>query len=148
MIYYKRDVGWKPMDPLFIPCAIPFRPDIVLNGENFEAFFARSGRADGEDGVFLPFYAERVSDGEFINKDIVLLRISHIDPRTYKFWRSTETMQNTASNQFSEPMNLFGNINGALGIWGGYGVSYYYIPIVPDTVIYETYNDVKVFEIF
>ena len=38
--------------------------------------------------------------------------------------------------------------SGGLGIWGGYGVSYFYIPIVEDTVIYETYNDVDVLEIF
>ena len=147
-IYYKRDLGWKPMDPLFIPCAIAFRSDIIVNGENFEAFFARSGRADGEDGVFLPFYGDRVEDGQLINKDIVLLRISHINDPTYKFWRSVERMQDSGGNPFAEPMNLAGNINGALGVWGGYGVSYYYVPIVPDTVIYDTYNDVEIFEIF
>ena len=40
IIHYKRDVGWKPMDPLFIACAIPVRTDNIVNGENFEAFFA------------------------------------------------------------------------------------------------------------
>ena len=45
-------------------------------------------------------------------------------------------------------MNLSSNIDGALGIWGGYGVSYYYIPIVPDTIIYETYNNVDLLGIF
>jgi hypothetical protein len=45
-------------------------------------------------------------------------------------------------------MNLYSNVKGGLGIWGGYGVSYFYIPIVEDTVIYETYNDVDVLEIF
>mgnify|MGYP001287399523 CR=1 FL=1 len=43
---------------------------------------------------------------------------------------------------------LSSNINGGLGIWAGYGVSYYYIPIVSDTVIYDTYNQVNVFDIF
>ena len=37
-IHYKRDVGWKPIDPLFIPCAIPVRSDQIVNGENFQAF--------------------------------------------------------------------------------------------------------------
>ena len=147
-IHYKRDVGWKPMDPLFIPCAIPFRPDNVVNGESFEAFFARSGRANGDDGVFLPFYGDRLEDGVFVRKDIVLLRICHINQQTYKFWRSAERMQNGAGNPFVEPMNLSSNINGGLGIWAGYGVSYYYIPIVSDTVIYDTYNQVNVFDIF
>ena len=148
IIHYKRDVGWKPMDPLFIPCAIPARTDNIVNGEKFEAFFARSGRFSDEDGVLLPFYGDRVIDGEFVRKDIVLLRLSHVDQRTYKFWRSTERMQVASGNPFSEPMNLSSNIDGALGIWGGYGVSYYYIPIVPDTIIYETYNNVDLLEIF
>ena len=148
IIHFKRDVGWKPMDPLFIPCAIPARTDNLVNGENFETFFARSGRFSGEDGALLPFYGDRVIDGEFVRKDIVLLRLSHVDQRTYKFWRSAKRMQDASGNPFSEPMNLYSNIDGALGIWGGYGVSYYYIPIVPDTIIYETYNNVDVLEIF
>ena len=147
-IYYKRDLGWKPMDPLFIPCAIPVRTDGLVNGEKFEAIFARSGRFSDEDGVLLPFYGDRVVDGEFVRKDIVILRISHIDKRTYKFWRSAERTKDASGNPFSEPMNLYSNIDGGLGIWGGYGVSYYYIPIVPDTIIYDRYNDVDILEIF
>ena len=148
IIHFKRDLGWKPMDPLFIPCAIPVRTDGLVNGEKFEAIFARSGRFSDEDGVLLPFYGDRVVDGEFVRKDIVILRISHIDKRTYKFWRSAERTKDASGNPFSEPMNLVSNIDGGLGIWGGYGVSYYHIPIVPDTIIYNTYNNVDVFEIF
>mgnify|MGYP001408792027 CR=1 FL=1 len=148
IIHYKRDVGWKPMDPLFIPSAISARTDNIVNGENFKTFFARSGRFSDEDGVLLPFYGDRVIDGEFVRKDIVLLRLSHVDQRTYNFWRSTKRIQDASGNPFSEPMNLSSNIDGALGIWGGYGVSYYYIPIVPDTIIYDTYNNVDLLEIF
>lgn len=148
LVHFKRDVGWKPIDPFFIPCAIPVRSDNLVNGESFEAFFARSGRFNEEDGVLLPFYADRMIDGEFVRKDIVILRVSHIDSKTFQFWRSVSRMQDAAGNPFSEPMNLSSNINGGLGIWGGYGVSYYYIPIVPDTVIYDKYDDVGVLEIF
>ena len=147
IIHFKRDLGWKPMDPLFIPCAISARTDDLINGENFEAFFARSGRFSDDDGVLLPFYGDRVIDGEFVRKDIVILRLSHVDQRTYKFWRSAERMKDASGNPFSEPMNLYSNIDGGLGIWGGYGVSYYYIPIVPDTIIYDRYNDVDILEI-
>ena len=136
------------MDPLFIPCAIPARTDNIVNGENFEAIFARSGRFSDEDGVLLPFYGDRFVNGEFVRKDIVLLRLSHVDQKTYKFWRSAERMQDVSGNPFSEPMNLSSNIDGALGIWGGYGVSYYYIPIIADTIIYETYNNVDLLDIF
>ena len=148
IIHFKRDQGWKPMDPLFIACAISARTDNLVNGKNFEAMFARSGRFNDEDGVLLPFYGDRFIDGEFVRKDIVILRISHVDQRTYKFWRSAERMQDASGNPFSEPMNLYSNIDGGLGIWGGYGVSYYYIPIVADTIIYDRYNDVDILDIF
>ena len=71
-----------------------------------------------------------------------------MDYDSFKFWRSVERYQSTNGNPFAEPMNLYSNVKGGLGIWGGYGVSYFYIPIVEDTVIYETYNDVDVLEIF
>ena len=148
LVHFKRDVGWKPMDPFFTACAIPVRSDNLVNGENFEAFFARSGRFNEEDGALLPFYSDRVIDGEYVKKDIVILRVSHIDLRTFQFWRSANRMQDAGGNPFLEPMNLSSNINGGLGIWGGYGVSYYYIPIVPDTVIFDKYHDVGIFEIF
>lgn len=149
IIHFKRDVGWKPIDPLFIPCAIPVRGDEIINGLSFDAMFARSGRfASDDDGFLLPFYTDRFIDGDFVRKDIVLLRLSHVDQQTYKFWRSVERMKDANSNPFSEPMNLVSNIDGGFGIWTGYGVSYYYIPVVPDTVIYDTYHDVSLLEMF
>ena len=80
--------------------------------------------------------------------NIVILRINHVNSDTYKFWRSVERSKNSSGNPFSEPVNLYSNIDGGIGIWGGYGASYYYIPIVPDTVIYDKYDDVGVLEIF
>ena len=148
LIHFKRDVGWKPMSPLFVPCALSARTDAIVNGENFEAIFARSGRFDDDDGSLLPFDADRYENGQFRRRDIVILRISHIDRKTYNFWRSVERNQNSAGNPFSEPMNLSSNIQGGLGIWGGYGVTYYYVPIVHDTIIYTAYDSVPAFEIF
>ena len=147
-IHFKRDKHFGPMDPLFIPCALTYRTDVIGNGESFPTYFARSGRPDDEDGVFLPFHADRIIDGKERRRDIVLLRVSHMDKNTYNFWRGVERSEGASGNPFAEPMNLMSNINGGLGVWGGYGVSYYYIPIVPDTVIYDNYTDVEVWEIF
>ena len=147
-IHFKRKLHWKPMDPLFVPCALTYRADYIGNGESFPTYFARSGRPDDDDGFFLPFNADRIVDGEFRKRDVVLLRISHMDQNSYNFWRGVERAQDASGNPFAEPMNLMSNINGGLGVWGGYGVSYYYVPIVPDTVIYNTYNDLEIWEIF
>ncbi len=136
------------MDPLFIGCARSVRSDLMINGESYTTYFARSGRwANDEDGVFLPFDTERIIDGQLIKNDIVLLRIAHINENTYKFWRSVERMSNSNNNPFAEPMNLSSNINNGLGIWAGYGVSYYYVPIIPNTVIYNDTN-IALYDIF
>lgn len=146
--YFKRDIRWKPMDPLFIACARSVRSDLMTNGESYSTYFARSGRwLNDEDGVFLPFNTERTVDGEHVKNDIVLLRIAHINKDVYKFWRSVDRMQDSNNNPFAEPMNLISNINGGLGIWGGYGLSYYYVPIMPGIVIYNDTN-IALYDIF
>ena len=152
LAHYKRDLGWKPIDPIYVPCAIIARTDNIINGQNFSTYFSRSGTVQNDDGVFLPFDAERLVDGKLVQEDIVILRIAHVDINTYNFFRSTYLMQNSNNNPFAEPMNLSSNVNGGLGIWAGLGVSYYYIPIVPDTVIKDSYNnnfqEIKIHEIF
>ena len=42
------------------------------------------------------------------------------------------------NNPFSEPINVINNIEGALGIWCGYGALYYDIPIQDGMVIYNS----------
>jgi hypothetical protein len=147
-IYYKRDVRWKPIDSMFIPCALSLRSDFVANGENFTTFFARSGRINDDDGALLPFYGPRMIDNQFHKEDIVILRFAHIEQDVYRFWRSAQIMTNNRNNPFNEPLNLQGNIDGGYGVWGGYSTSYYYIPIIPDTVIYDTYENISISHIF
>ena len=41
----------------------------------------------------------READGNFVRKDIVMLRISHMDYDSFKFWRSVERNQSTNGNR-------------------------------------------------
>ena len=127
---------WGYSDNFFTPCAISARSDQLINGNSFNAFFARSGRFSDEDGVLLPFYSDRIENGNLVNKDVIILRLRHVNLEVYRFWRDAERAEEGNSNPFSEPKNLPTNIDGGLGIWGGYGTSYYKIPITLDTVIY------------
>ena len=61
---------------------------------------------DDDDGVFLPFDAERIIDGNIVKADIVLLRISHVNMKTYQFFRSSYLMENSNGNPFSEPITI------------------------------------------
>ena len=74
--------------------------------QNFSTYFSRSGTVQNEDGIFLPFDAQRLVDGKLVQEDIVILRIAHVDINTYNFFRSTYLMQNSNNNPFAEPMNL------------------------------------------
>ncbi len=138
---------WGSSDDFFIPCAISARSDQLVNGNSFNALFARSGRFTDEDGVFLPFYSDRIENGNIVKKDVIILRLCHVSQEVYRFWRDAERSEEGNSNPFSEPKNLPSNIIGGLGVWGGYGTSYYKIPIVKDTVIY-TPIAVSIFDMF
>jgi hypothetical protein len=64
-----------------------------------------------------------------------------------RFWRGLVRQAGTNGNPFAEPMNLVSNINGGLGIWTGYGASYYKVPIINGTTIIDTIQP-KIIDIF
>lgn len=61
--------------------------------------------------------------------DTVTVRWAAIDLPHYRFWSSLENEQNSNGSPIGSPNITRSNINGGLGIWGGYGVSYHTIVI-------------------
>jgi len=68
--------------------------------------------------------------GTFRLGDTITVKFCDIDKATYDFWRTWEYAFTTNGNPFSVPVQILGNIPGALGYWGGYRVMYksIYIP--------------------
>ena len=67
----------------------------------------------------------------FFNKgDTITLKLTNIDKATFDFWRTMEYSYQSIGNPFSSPTRVTGNINGALGYFGGYAAQYKTI-IVP-----------------
>ena len=67
--------------------------------------------------------------GYFKTGDTVIIKFCTTDQASFQFYRTFETEAGNLGNPFASPGLIKGNIsNGALGIWGGYGVWY-------DTVI-------------
>ena len=64
-----------------------------------------------------------------------------------KFWRGLTRQSGSNGNPFAEPLNLPSNINGGLGVWTGYGSTYYKVPIIKETVIFEEYIPENIFDI-
>jgi hypothetical protein len=60
----------------------------------------------------------------FYKGDTVTMKWANIDKTTYEFWRTLEYNYASVGNPFSSPSKVKGNINGALGYFGGYNSMY------------------------
>lgn len=61
--------------------------------------------------------------GLFIRGDTIITKISSIDRAHFNFWETTEN-QLRSGGPFASPTYILSNVDGALGIWGGYGSAY------------------------
>ncbi|WP_161887751.1 DUF4249 family protein [Pontibacter russatus] len=59
--------------------------------------------------------------------DTITVRWAAIDLPHYRFWYSLENEQNSNGSPIGTPNITQSNIEGGLGIWGGYGVTYHKI---------------------
>ena len=127
-------------------------PDVLINGESFETVFLRPKGP----GTFPPFAAynsdrykinNTTQDSTFIPHDVALIKFCQVDESSMQFWRGVVRNITSGANPFSEPMNLPSNINGGLGVWTGYGATYYKVPIMKDTIILDEYIP-NIFDIF
>ncbi|MCK7553858.1 DUF4249 domain-containing protein [Chitinophaga sedimenti] len=100
----------------YLPGLNSVTDDQVVNGTSFnipvDAGFDRSQKLDLDDYGF------------FRRGDTVSLKFCNIDRGTYDFWRTLDFAFSAAGNPFTSPVKVLGNVEGALGYWGGYGVQY------------------------
>jgi Domain of unknown function (DUF4249) len=116
--FYRLLTKRKNIDKHFIPVFIPNFDDKLFNGEEME-FAIYKGREN-------PLVRDDVI--HFTLGDTILLKVNSIDEMTYDFWMSVQQEVFNAGNPLaSSNAELVTNINGGLGIWGGYGVSTYQI---------------------
>ncbi|MCX6291888.1 MAG: DUF4249 domain-containing protein [Bacteroidetes bacterium] len=119
---YGEDAG-KIKDSIFITPRGSVFDDKFFNGKSFDFGYNRgsmpnSNKADdnNDEKIF------------FKRGDTVIVKFCSIDRAHFEFWRSEETQVNSNGNPFGSPAPVISNINGGLGIWGGYNPTY-------DTVI-------------
>lgn len=67
--------------------------------------------------------------GYFGKGDTVTIRWAAIDLAHFRFWSTLESEQNSNGSPIGSPNTTRSNINGGLGIWGGYGVTYHTLVI-------------------
>lgn len=98
--------------------------DLVVNGTTFP--------------IQIPYGVSRTDRGESFDVntfgywrkgDTCYVRLAMIDRPHYDFWRTLEAERNNQGSPFGSFVIVRTNINGGLGIWGGYGSSInVYIP--------------------
>lgn len=98
--------------------------DVLFNGEVFEIPLAR-GQV-----VNTPEDFDPTTFGYFWRGDTITVKWCTIDQDHYDFW-STLEFNSGSEGPFASFTRVKSNINGGLGIWGGYGASYHTL-IVPE----------------
>jgi hypothetical protein len=119
--YTYGDHTGEQKDTIFIaPLGSTFE-DRFINGKSFEFAYNRGQLTNSnkdEDDI--------ISDerGYFKRGDTIVVKWCTYDQANYNFWRSAESQYSSNGNPFGNPATIIGNIEGGLGIFGGYGVSY------------------------
>ncbi|MBI2967150.1 MAG: DUF4249 family protein [Bacteroidetes bacterium] len=92
--------------------------DKFFNGQSIDFFYEKPGSGfsnEDHDGMAGHMYKPG---------DTVIIKFTSIDYLHYEFVRSYETALYSNSNPFATPAPVKSNIQGGLGVWGGYGISY------------------------
>ncbi len=113
-LMYKR----KGKDNKYVSTNISTFSDVLINGKTAEMGFLRglsSMIAAGEDNYFK-------------TGDTISVKFCTIDEEQFKFWNVFQGKVLASANPLATSNNqLISNIRGGLGIWTGYGATYYEI---------------------
>jgi hypothetical protein len=109
-------------DKRFLPPPGSVFEDKFINGKSFDFAYNRGREPNSEE--------EDDDDdndgarGYFQLGDTIAVKFCSIDRAHFDFWRRYHQQVNSNGNPFSAPAPIPTNINGGLGIWGGYATTY------------------------
>lgn len=107
-------------DP-FYPGLTSVYDDQIVDGTTYTA--------DVERGVNRNVKLDVNNYSFFERGDTITLKFTNIDKATFDFWRTMEYSYGSIGNPFASPTKVLGNINGALGYFGGYAAQYLTITV-------------------
>lgn len=90
--------------------------DKFINGKSFDFAYNRGAEPNTEE--------DNGSRGYFGLGDTIAVKFCSIDRAHFDFWRLEETQVSNNGNPFAAPAPLPTNINGGIGVWGGYAASF------------------------
>lgn len=107
----------EPFYPGYFNSVLDDATLFAVDGQTFNFPIERGwNRADDPDEEFYIY---------FIAGDTVTLRWAAIDEAHHGFWASLEFDRASVGNPFASPIVIRSNIQGGLGIWGGYSTTYH-----------------------
>ncbi len=113
---YKTATGDGPLIPPFVSVT----EDVFFDGQEFE-FPLQKAEPRGED-----FGGD--SFGLYTRGDTVTVKWMTLDEDHFHFWNTRDFSANSGG-PFASYTRVRSNVNGALGIWGGYAVGYYHMRV-------------------
>lgn len=107
----------EPFYPGFFNSVLDDASRFAVDGQTFNFPIERGwNRADDPDDDLYIY---------FVAGDTVTLRWAAVDEAHHGFWASLEFDRASVGNPFASPIVIRSNIQGGLGIWGGYSTSYH-----------------------
>ena len=117
--YYRQFI--RINDGIYDPGFASVSDDALFNGKSLD--FRINSPEDTPDDNPEVF-------GLFHRGDTISIKWTNIDAEHFKFWNTFESSRNSGG-PFSSYVRVSTNIQGGLGVWGGYAVAYY-DAIVPE----------------
>jgi len=114
--YYRIFSKRLGRDYNFIPIMESIYDDIYFNGLTFEYEIMRGELNYGDEEMF-----EDPEFGNYTKGDTVVVKLSAINKAHYDFWRTLEEDVMAGGNPFTNPVTIRHTVDGALGVFGGYG---------------------------
>jgi len=116
--YYRTFTKIKNIDRKYYPTLLNTYDDQYFNGEKIH-FNMYKGYQNLND------YSK--NDIYYKKGDTILVRLCSIDKQQFDFWNSYQGKVLNITSFAASQEKIKSNINGGLGVWGGYGASYYQI---------------------
>ena len=115
--YYRTLSKIKNIDKVYIPNKISIFNDDYFNGENIKFSLYKGSFVIGEDVDYYYHIGDTIS-----------LKFTTIDKSSFDFWFTFQKEQFNVGNPFaSTNLRVKSNVTNGLGIWCGYGATYYNI---------------------
>jgi hypothetical protein len=113
--FYRTLVKRLNRDKTFVPTLISVYDDKLFNGETLKISLSKGSSNLTE-----------IGESRFFEVgDTLILKFCSIDKAHYDFWHTIQNCIITSANPFaSNKSDIISNIEGGLGIWGGYAAVY------------------------